>query len=61
MVKMIVSKHNDRVIGIHAIGDDMPEIIQLAAVAIRAGAKKSDFDTTMGIHPTAAEEMVTMK
>ena len=61
MVKMIVSKYNDRVIGIHAIGDDMPEIIQLAAVAIKAGAKKSDFDTTMGIHPTAAEEMVTMK
>ena len=61
MIKMIVSNNDDKVIGIHAIGDDMPEIVQLAAVAIKAGAKKSDFDATIGIHPTAAEEMVTMK
>ena len=61
MMKMIVAKKNDKVIGIHAIGDDMPEIVQLAAVAINAGAKKRDFDSTVGIHPTAAEEIVTMK
>ena len=61
MMKMIVAKQNDKVIGIHAIGDDMPEIVQLAAVAINAGAKKRDFDSTVGIHPTAAEEIVTMK
>ena len=61
MMKMIVAKQNDKVIGIHAIGDDMPEIVQLAAVAINAGAKKRDFDSTVGIHPTAAEEIVTKK
>ena len=61
MIKMIVSNNDDKVVGIHSIGDDMPEIIQMAAVAIKSGAKKSDFDATMGIHPTSAEEMVTMK
>jgi len=61
MIKMIVSNNDDKVVGIHSIGDDMPEIIQMAAVAIKSGAKKSDFDATIGIHPTSAEEMVTMK
>lgn len=60
-VKMIVSNKDNKVIGIHGIGDDMPEIIQVCAVAIKAGATKSDFDNTMGIHPTAAEELVTLK
>jgi glutathione reductase (NADPH) len=60
-IKMIVSKKNNRVIGIHGIGDDMPEIIQICSVAIKAGATKNDFDNTMGIHPTAAEELVTLK
>ena len=60
-IKMIVSKHDNKVVGIHGIGDDMPEIIQICAVAIKAGATKDDFDNTMGIHPTAAEELVTLK
>ena len=60
-IKMIVANKNNKVIGIHGIGDDMPEIIQICAVAIKAGATKDDFDNTMGIHPTAAEELVTLK
>jgi len=60
-IKMIVSKKDNKVLGIHGIGDDMPEIIQICSVAIKAGATKSDFDNTMGIHPTAAEELVTLK
>lgn len=60
-IKMIVANKDNKVIGIHGIGDDMPEIIQICAVAIKAGATKDDFDNTMGIHPTAAEELVTLK
>ena len=60
-MKMIVSKSTDKVLGIHGIGDDMPEIIQICALAIKLGATKSDFDHTMGIHPTAAEELVTLR
>ena len=60
-IKMIVAKRSNKVIGIHGIGDDMPEIAQICGVAIKAGAKKSDFDNTMGIHPTAAEELVTLR
>ena len=60
-MKMIVSKSTDKVLGIHGIGDDMPEIIQICALAIKLGATKSDFDDTIGIHPTAAEELVTLR
>ena len=60
-IKRIVANKDKKVIGIHGIGDDMPEIIQICAVAIKAGATKDDFDNTMGIHPTAAEELVTLK
>ena len=58
---MILSNKDNKVLGIYGIGDDMPEIIQICAVAIKAGATKDDFDNTMGIHPTAAEELVTLK
>ena len=60
-MKMIVCKNTNKVVGIHGIGDEMPEIIQICSVAIKAGATKDDFDNTMGIHPTAAEELVTLK
>ena len=60
LMKLIVDE-NDKVIGAHMLGDYSPEIIQGIAVSIKAGAKKSDFDATIGIHPTAAEEFVTMK
>lgn len=61
LMKMIVIRSTDKVIGIHMVGPDAGEIIQGMAVAIRAGATKTIFDTTIGIHPTAAEEFVTMR
>ncbi len=61
MMKLIVDAASDRVLGCHMVGDDAPEIIQGLAVAMKAGATKADFDATIGIHPTAAEEFVTMR
>lgn len=60
-MKMIVDKSTDRVVGVHMMGPDAGEIIQGIAIALRAGATKATFDTTIGIHPTAAEELVTMR
>jgi len=61
MMKMVVDKPSDRVLGIHMVGSDAGEIIQGMAVALKAGATKATFDSTIGIHPTAAEEFVTMR
>jgi glutathione reductase (NADPH) len=61
MMKMIVAQDSQRVVGIHMVGLDAPEIVQGMAVAIKAGATKQCFDATVGIHPTAAEEFVTMR
>lgn len=61
LMKMIVQADTDRVLGVHMVGDDAGEIMQGIAVALRAGATKADFDATIGIHPTAAEEFVTMR
>lgn len=60
-MKLIVQTSTDKVIGAHMVGDDAGEIIQGIAVAIKAGATKAVFDSTLGIHPTAAEEFVTMR
>ena len=60
-MKIIVDKKSDRVVGVHMIGQDAGEIIQGMAIAINAGATKKVFDSTIGIHPTAAEEFVTMR
>ena len=60
-LKLIVDKASDKVIGAHMLGDEAGEIIQGIAVAIKAGATKADFDNTVGIHPTVAEEFVTMR
>lgn len=60
-MKLIVDRATDRVIGIHMAGAHAGEVIQGFAVAMRAGATKADFDGTIGIHPTAAEEFVTMR
>jgi glutathione reductase (NADPH) len=60
-MKMIVVRSTDRVVGMHMVGTDAPEIIQGMAVALRAGATKAVFDSTIGIHPTAAEEFVTLR
>lgn len=61
MMKMVVDKPSDRVLGIHMVGSDAGEIVQGMAVALKAGATKATFDSTIGIHPTAAEEFVTMR
>ena len=60
-MKLIVDQSNDRVIGAHMMGPEAGEIIQSVAVAIKAGATKSVFDQTIGIHPTMAEELVTLR
>ncbi len=60
-MKLVVDKKSDRVLGIHMCGADAPEIIQGLAVALKCGATKAQFDGTVGIHPTAAEEFVTMR
>lgn len=60
-LKLVVDKASDKVVGAHMMGDDAGEIIQGLAVAIKAGASKADFDATIGIHPTVAEEFVTMR
>ncbi|MCR9279065.1 MAG: glutathione-disulfide reductase [Pseudomonadaceae bacterium] len=61
MMKLIVRRSDDRVVGIHMAGPDAGEIIQGMAVAMQSGATKAHFDRTIGIHPTAAEEFVTMR
>ncbi len=61
LMKMLVVRSTDKVVGMHMVGPDAGEIIQGFAVAMRAGATKAIFDSTIGIHPTAAEEFVTMR
>ena len=61
LMKMIVSKPTRRVLGVHIVGHGAGEMIQLAGVAVRMGATKEDFDNTVAVHPTAAEELVTMR
>lgn len=60
-MKLLVDQNSDQVLGVHMIGPDAGEIIQGLAVALKAGATKAVFDATLGIHPTAAEEFVTMR
>ena len=60
-MKIVVDAASDKVLGVHMLGADAGEIIQGLAVAVKAGATKADFDSTIGIHPTAAEEFVTMR
>jgi glutathione reductase (NADPH) len=61
MMKLVVDRRSDRVLGCHMVGADAPEIIQGLAIALKCGATKRQFDQTIGIHPTAAEEFVTMR
>jgi glutathione reductase (NADPH) len=61
MMKLVVDRASDRVVGVHMVGADAAEIIQGLAVAVKMRATKADFDATIGIHPTAAEEFVTMR
>ena len=61
LMKLVVDAASDRVVGLHMVGADAGEIVQGFAVAMKAGATKAVFDSTIGIHPTAAEEFVTMR
>ncbi len=59
--KLVVEAKTDKVIGVHMIGPEAPEILQVAAIAVKAGLTKADFDATMALHPSMAEELVLMR
>lgn len=61
LMKLVVDTETDRVLGAHICGPDAGEMAQLLGIAVRVGAKKADFDATMAVHPTAAEELVTLR
>ncbi|MEM8612093.1 MAG: glutathione-disulfide reductase [Cyanobacteria bacterium P01_H01_bin.105] len=61
LMKLIVHVQTDKVLGVHMVGDSAAEIIQGMAIAVKMGATKADFDATVGIHPSSAEEFVTMR
>ncbi|MBM6594626.1 glutathione-disulfide reductase [Microvirga pudoricolor] len=61
LMKLLVDRATDKVVGVHIVGHDAGEMIQLAGVAVTMGATKADFDRTVAVHPTAAEELVTMR
>ncbi len=61
MMKLVVRASDQVVLGVHIVGDDAPEIIQAVGIAVKAGLTKAQFDATCAVHPTAAEELVTMK
>jgi glutathione reductase (NADPH) len=60
-MKLVVDPKTDRVLGCHIVGDDGPEMIQLAAIAVKAGLTKAQWDATCALHPTASEELVTLR
>ena len=61
LMKIVVDGATDQVLGVHILGHDAGEMAQLVAIPVRMGCKKADFDATMALHPTAAEELVTMR
>jgi glutathione reductase (NADPH) len=61
MMKLVVDRTSDKVLGVHMVGPDAPEIVQAIAIAVKAGLTKRDFDRTIAIHPTSAEEFVLMR
>ena len=61
LIKLIVDRPSGRVLGCHMIGADAPEIMQALAIAITCGATKAQFDATIALHPTAAEEFVLLR
>jgi glutathione reductase (NADPH) len=60
-MKLVVDSMTDRVVGCHIVGDAAAEIIQAVAIAVRMKATKADFDATIALHPSTAEELVTMR
>ena len=61
LYKLVVDGHTDKVLGVHMIGPEAPEILQAAAIAVKAGLTKADFDATVALHPSMAEELVLMR
>jgi glutathione reductase (NADPH) len=61
LMKLVVDAVSDKVLGCHVLGPDAAEIVQMVAIAMKMGATKRDFDSTMALHPSAAEELVTMR
>ena len=61
LMKLVVDEADDRILGCHVVGPDAPEIIQMAAIALKIGVTKAQWDDTCAVHPTAAEELVTMR
>jgi glutathione reductase (NADPH) len=61
LMKLVVDAETDKVVGAHLLGPDAAEMAQLLAISLKLGARKSDFDATIALHPTAAEELVTMR
>lgn len=61
LMKIVVDGETDQVLGVHILGHDAGEMAQLLGISVKLGAKKADFDATMAVHPTAAEELVTMR
>ncbi|HVJ79339.1 MAG TPA: FAD-dependent oxidoreductase, partial [Hyphomicrobium sp.] len=61
LMKLVVETSSNKVVGVHVVGPDAAEIVQMAAIAVRMGATKADFDQTMALHPSAAEELVTLR
>ena len=61
LYKLVLDGETDRVVGVHMIGPDAPEILQAAAIAVKARLKKADFDATVALHPTMSEELVLMR
>ena len=61
VMKLVVDQASETVLGAHMLGDDAPEMMQGLAVAVTAGLRKRDFDRTVGLHPTSAEEFVTLR
>jgi glutathione reductase (NADPH) len=61
LMKLVVERATDRVLGVHILGPDAAEMVQMAAIALNLNATKSDFDRTMALHPSAAEELVTLR
>ncbi|MEO0374657.1 MAG: glutathione-disulfide reductase [Cyanobacteria bacterium P01_A01_bin.17] len=61
LMKLVVNRNTEKVLGVHMVGDSAAEIIQGMAIAVKMGATKADFDATVGIHPSSAEEFVTMR
>jgi glutathione reductase (NADPH) len=61
LYKLVVNAETDEVVGLHMIGPDAPEILQAAAIAVKAGLTKAQFDETVALHPTMSEELVLMR